>query len=97
MEFKCNALQTRKLICSVNSLEDIIDDARNDVYQRENQLKSEVEALADDDKKDIDVAFNKWEKVKQTEVSKNTGKVKGDKTMRMVKHLPAEELGKDVF
>ena len=51
MELKFIALQTRKLICSVNSLEDIIDDARNDEYQRENQFKSEVEALADDDKK----------------------------------------------
>ena len=35
--------------------------------------------------------------MKQTEISKNTGKVKGDKTMRIPKHLPAAELGKVVL
>ena len=64
---------------------------------RENQFKKEIDALADDDKKNIDVAYYQWEKVKQSEISKNTGKVKGDKTMRMAKHLPAEELGKETL
>ena len=36
-------------------------------------------------------------KVKQTETSKNTGRGKSDKTMRMVKHLTAKDLGKIVL
>ena len=47
--------------------------------------------------KDIDVAFNQWEKVKQSEISKNTGKVKGDKMMRLARHLKAKQLGKQVL
>lgn len=42
---------------------------------------------------EIDIAYNQWEKVKQTEVSKNTGRVKGDKMMRQAKHKKAKELG----
>ena len=35
--------------------------------------------------------------MKQSEVSKNTGRVKGDKMMRLARHLKAKELGKEVL
>ena len=97
MELKVSALQTRKLISHTNYLEDIIIDNRKDDYTSDNQFKEEIDALADDDKKNIDVAYFQWERVKQSEISKNTGKIKGDKTMRMAQHLPAEELRKETL
>ena len=57
MELKVTALQTRKLISHTNYLEVIIIDNRKDDYTRENQFKKEIDALADDDKKNIDVAY----------------------------------------
>ena len=89
MELKVQALQIRKLICPFNHIDDIIRDTRNNDFERETKFRDEINALEEDDKKNVDVAFNKWEKVKQSEISKNTGKVKGDKTLRLAKHLPA--------
>ena len=97
MELKFISLQTRKLLSPFLCLENIIENTKTDDFEMENEFKSQVESLADDDKKDIDIAFQQWEKVKQSEVSKNTGKVKGDKTMRMAKHLPAADLGKQIL
>ena len=45
----------------------------------------------------IEVGFLEWNKLKQTEISKNTGRTKGDKTMRFSKHLPAAELSEIVL
>ena len=55
------------------------------------------DALAEAEKASINVGYFEWEKVKQTEVSKNTGKQKSAKTRRNPKHLPAAELGKVVL
>ena len=97
IELKVNALQVRKLVSTFTCLESIIVDMRNGGSALENEFRTEIDSLADDDKKDIDVAFNQWEKVKQSEISKNTGKVKGDKMMRLARHLKAKELGKQVL
>lgn len=97
MELKIQALQSRKLISNTNYIEDIIMDSRNNDFERENLFRSEIDALANEENKSVDVAFHQWEKVKQSEINKNTGKVKGDKTMRIAKHLTAEDLGQQVL
>jgi hypothetical protein len=94
IELKVSALQNRKLVSQYICIENIIENTRNGDFTLENQFREDIESLADEDKKDIDVAFLVWEKVKQTEISKNTGRVKGDKMMRVAKHLKAIELGK---
>ncbi len=97
IELKVNALQNRKLVSQYICIENIIENSRNGDFTLENQFREDIESLADEDKKDIDVAFLVWEKVKQTEISKNTGRVKGDKMMRVAKHLKAIELGKETL
>ena len=97
IELKVNSLQTRKLISTDICLETMLVESRNGDFTLENQFRAEIELLADEDKKEIDVAYNQWEKVKQSEVSKNTGRVKGDKMMRLARHLKAIELGKEVL
>ena len=97
MELKVEALLYRKIIFKdedVFTLDSVIQAARHDNYDLENKFKSEIESLAADDKASIEVGFLEWNKVKQVEISKNTGKAKGDKTMRLSKHLTAAELGK---
>ena len=100
MELKVEALKARKLVFQqdeVLSLDSVIKASRDEDFEPENTFKAEVEALGEIDKANIDVAFLEWNKVKQTEISKNTGKTKGDKTMRLSKHLTAAELGKSVL
>ena len=97
IELKILALQHRKLCDPFHCLESITEDLRKDNFERENMFKDEIAALDSDEKKDIDVGYQQWEKVKQSEISKNTGKVKGDKTMRLSKHLSAAELGKEIL
>ena len=100
MELKVEALKGRKLIFQAEenlTLDIVIKAAREEDFEPENRFKSEVEALADEDKANVDVGYLEWNKVKQTEINRNTGKTKGDKTMRLSKHLPAAELGKIVL
>ena len=97
IELKVNALQIRNLVSNTTCLESILVDLRKGDFTLENDFKAQIESLADDDRKDIDIAFNQWEKVKQTEISKNTGRVKGDKMMRLARHLNAKDLGKQVL
>ena len=94
---KLEALKKRKFIGIHHDLDDIVKCARNDDFQPEIEMKNDIEFLAVEDKSNVNIAFAQWEKVKQTEISKNTGKVKGDKTMRISKHLAAEELGKVIL
>ena len=100
MELKVEALVQRRLI-GVDQpgygLDLIIMESRNGNFASENEFKEAIESLAEEEKASINIGFLQWEKVKQTELSKNTGKVKGDKTMRMAKHLPAADLGKIVL
>ena len=100
MELKVDALCQRRLI-GVDQpgygFDMIILESRRGNFASENNFKAEIESLAEEEKASIDIGFLQWEKVKQTEISKNTGKVKGDKTMRIPKHLPAAELGKVVL
>ena len=96
-ELKFEALRARKLISLEHSLDHILERTRKDDFDSETAMKLDIESLAEEEKAEVNVAFHKWEKVKQTEVSKNTGKAKCDKTMRMVKTLAAKELGKIVL
>jgi IS1 family transposase len=86
-----------KLISLEHSLDHILERARTDDFEPETAMKSDIESLAEEEKAEVNVAFHMWEKVKQTEISKNTGRAKCDKTMRMVKNLPAKDLGKIVL
>ena len=81
----------------VFTLDSVIKATREENYDPENKFKSEIEILAEEDKANIDIGFLEWTKVKQVEISMNTGKTKGDKTMRLSKHLPAAELGKIIL
>ena len=97
MELKVEALVQRKLI-GVDQpgygMDMIILEGRNGNYEAENSFKAEIASLAEVEKENINIGFLEWSKVKQTELSKNTGKVKSDKTMRLPKHLSAADLGK---
>ena len=100
MELKVESLLCRKVIFKdedVFTLDSVIKATREENYDLENKFKSEIEILAEEDKANIDIGFLEWTKVKQVEISMNTGKTKGDKTMRLSKHLPAAELGKIIL
>ena len=100
MELKVESLIARKVVFKdedVFTLDSVIKATRDENYEPETKFKSEIESLAEDDKANIDIGFLEWNKVKQVEISKNTGKTKGDKTMRLSKHLPAAELGKIIL
>ena len=100
MELKVEALVQRKLI-GVDQpgygMDLVILEGRNGNYEVENNFKAEVESLSEVEKENINIGYLQWEKIKQTELSKNTGKVKSDKTQRQPKHLPAGDLGKIVL
>ena len=76
------------------SLDLVIQESREDNFELENNFKSEVECLSESS---TIVGFLQWEKVKQTEISRNTGKPKSDRTIRLSKNLSAAELGKQVL
>lgn len=97
MELKIEALVSRKLIGKDQlgfSLDLVIQESREDNFELENNFKSEVESLSESS---TIVGFLQWEKVKQTEISRNTGKPKSDRTIRLSKNLSAAELGKQVL
>lgn len=96
-ELKFESLRARKLISSEHSMDHILERARLDDFEPETTLKTDLESLAEEEKADVNVAFHVWERVKQTEISKNTGRAKCDKTMRMVRHLNAKDLGEIVL
>ena len=91
---------TRKLIGKEQlgyGVDSVILEGRNGNFELENAFKEDLENLSEEDVAKTDVGYLEWTKVKQTEVSRNTGKVKSDKTMREPRHLPASELGKIVL
>ena len=65
MELKVLALQNRKLIHNFYKLEDIVFDSRNGNFDTENYFKKDVESLALEEHKHIDIAFQQWEKVRE--------------------------------
>ena len=67
------------------NLDSVIKAAREEDFEPENMFKAEIEALTDDAKATVDDGYLEWNKVKQTEINKNTGKVKGGKIMRQSK------------
>ena len=58
MELKIQARQTRKLISQTNNSKDIISDSRNEDYTRENIFRQQIDALTNDNMKDIEVGFH---------------------------------------
>ena len=96
MGLKVEALRYSKVISDFH-LDVILEHSRNGDLEMENNFKSEISNLSENEKAEIEVGFLEWNKVKQTEISKNTGRTKGDKTMRISKHLPAAELSEIVL
>ena len=97
MELKIEAMVTRKFLGKDQlgfGLETVIMESRNGHFEAENEFKAELESIA---QVETDVGYLEWTKVKQTELSKNTGRAKSDKTQRLPKHLPAGELSKIIL
>ena len=77
MELKVESLVIRKIIFKdedIFTLDSVIRAAREENYDLKNEFKSEIESLAANDKANIEVGYLEWSKVKQVEISKNTGK-----------------------
>ena len=100
LELKVEALINRKLIGKDQpgyGLDSVILHSRNGDFELENEFKKDIAKLDDEETRGVDVGFLQWDKVKQTDLSKNTGRAKSDKTQRLPRHLPAGELGKIVL
>ena len=93
MELKVEALVARKMLEPGFSLEDVIRESRLENFEQENDFKAELNNLSESS---TSVGYLEWTKVKQTEISPNTGKPKSDKTMRLSKNLSAGELAKQI-
>ena len=96
MGLKIEALRYRKVISDFH-LDSILEHSRQGDIEMETNFISEITNLSEENKSEIDIGFLEWNKVKQVEVSKNTGRPKGDKTMRISKHLPAGELSEIIL
>ena len=57
-------LQPIKLISHTNCLEDVIFDTKKDDSTREFQFENKIDALTDDDKNSIGVAYYQWENIR---------------------------------
>ena len=92
-ELKAEALKNH--IGAEHSLETVIENARQNDFVAENAFKGALEKLIEDENKSV-VGYSRWEKVKQTELNKNTGLAKTDKIMRQSKtekaHVLAESM-----
>ena len=93
-ELKTEALKNH--IGAHHSLETAISNSRNENFDAENDLKAALEKLVDEENKTV-VGFSRWEKVKQTEVNKNTGRAKSDKLMRQRKTETADKLAESLL
>ena len=78
------AEQLKKHIGSEHSLETVIENSRHDDFEAENAFKEALEKLVEGENKSV-VGYLRWEKVKQTDTSKNTGRAKSDRVMRISK------------
>ena len=78
------AEQLKKHIGSEHSLETVIENSRHDDFEAENTFKEALEKLVEGENKSV-VGYLRWEKVKQTDTSKNTGRAKSDRVMRISK------------
>ena len=97
IELKVEALISRKLIGKDQpgfGLEAIIRESRQDNFEPENEFKTELNSLQESS---TAVGYLEWSKVKQTEINQNTGKAKGDKTMRLSKNLSAAGLANKIL
>ena len=97
MELKEIALKKRGLLKSEHVFEAIQRANRENDFELERTFKNELEELKDEDKAKIDVHYEVWELVKTGELSKNTGREKSGKTMKMVKHKSAEYLSEIIL
>ena len=96
MGLKVKALRYSKIISDFH-LDLILEHSRNGDLEMENNFKLEIINFSENETSEIEVGFLEWNKVKQTEISRNTGRTKGDKTMRISKHLPAAKLSEIVL
>ena len=88
-ELKAESLKSH--IGAEHSLDTVIGNARQNDFGAEVAFKTALETVVEDGTKTV-VGFSRWEKVKQTEINKNTGRAKSDKVMRQSKTENADKL-----
>ena len=93
-ELKMESLKNH--IGAEHSLETVIENARQENFEAENNFKAALESLIEEENKTV-VGYLRWEKVKQTEINKNTGRAKSDKMMRKSKTESAEQLAESML
>ena len=93
-ELKMEGLKSE--IGAEHSLETVVENARRNDFEAENALKAALEELVENESKKI-VGYSRWEKVKQAELSKNTGRAKSDKIMRQSKLEPLDKLAESML
>ena len=93
-ELKTEALKNQ--IGAEHSLDTVIENARQNDFGAENSFKEALEKLVEDKVKSV-VGYSRWEKVKQTELNKNTGRAKSDKVMRQSKTETADNLAESLL
>ena len=93
-ELKAEALKHH--IGAEHSIETAVENARHNDFDAETAFKEALEKLIEDETKTV-VGFSRWEKVKQTELSKNTGLAKSDKVMRQLTTEPANLLAESML
>ena len=94
MELKTHALKSH--IGAHHSLDTIIENARTGDFEAENKFKADLENIVEEGTKTV-VGYLRWEKVKQTETNKNTGRAKSDKMMKMSRTESADILAESLM
>ena len=64
--------------------------------RQKNAFKEALEKLVEEENKAV-VGYLRWEKVKQTDLSKNTGRAKSDRVMRLSKTENADKLAESML
>ena len=93
-ELKSDAL--KNLIGLDHCLERIIDNGRRMDFTDENEFKETLEKIVEDKNESI-VPYLRWEKIKQTEINKNTGRAKSDRIMRKSNTERADTLAQSLL
>ena len=83
-ELKEIALKKRGLLNNENDFEAIQRANREINFELERSFKNEIKELKNEDNENIDVHYKLWELVKTGELSKNSGREKSSKDMKMV-------------
>ena len=93
-ELKAEALKHH--IGAEHSLETILENARGNDFAPELAFKEDLEKIIENEDKKV-VGFSRWEKVKQVDTNKNTGRAKSDKIMRQSKTESLHKLAESML